>query len=287
MSSRGSTLAKYKRKITPTGEEVQRTGLRYRFMEFRRDISRLSHLVRLELSQQVYGLKFGHLWIVLEPALMALTYYFIVVLVFESVQAEATFAKFLVAIIFWRSHAMLTTSAPLFLITKGHQYVEQGFGLKIAFLEFLTQEVVLFGARYIVLLVFLFVAGYPPRWGWAAGIAVGAGMFCFSAMLSTWLAMAGVYFKDLGRLVGNFVWLWWYLSPGLYSFGQVPEWARVLFLVNPFSYILPAAHEMLLSVDSGVSIGFSMFLISILSGFFLAIGWRLMKSVAYAAPQRL
>ncbi len=278
---------RFRREITPAGQTRQGGSFHSLITEFFRDFRRVTHLVRLDLSQQVYGLSFGHFWVLLEPALMALTYYFIVVLIFTTNQSEATFAKFLVAIIFWRSHAVLTSTAPAFLLAKGQQYVEQGVGLKVAFLEFLTQEIFLFVVRYLVLLAFLWLAGYPPRMSWIAGLAIAAAMFCFTAMVSTWLAIGGVYFKDLGRLVGNFVWLWWYLSPGLYSFGQVPEWARALLIINPFSYILPAAHEALLSSESHHPVGLGMATITVASAILLLVGWRLMEVVAYAAPRRV
>lgn len=215
---------------------------------------------------------------------MAFAYYFLLSFVFRMQGADTTFAFFLVAIIFWRSHAMLTTSAPSFLSSKGYQYIDQGFGLNIAFLEFAAQELLLFFIRFLVLLSFLVLAGYSPHLSWLAGLYIGICMFCFTLALSIWLAILGMFFKDISKFVGHIVWLWWYLSPGLYSFGRIPEWAQPIFAINPFAYILPAAHSALLSYEFSYAHFFSNLLLATLSLAVMAIGWKLIKRLGYIVP---
>lgn len=270
--------------ISPTGEVFQKISFSKYIEQILRDSVRAIHLIRLDLKQQVFGLTLGHLWLLLEPALMALAYYFLLTFVFRMQGADTTFANFLVAIIFWRSHAMLITSAPSFLSSKGYQYIDQGFGLNIAFLEFSAQELVLFLFRFIVLLCFLVVAGYSPHFSWLAGLLVAACMFCFTLALSVWLAIIGMFLKDISKLVGHFVWLWWYLSPGLYSFGRIPEWAQPIFAINPFAYILPAAHSALLGYKFTYEHFLSNILLAAISLFFMVIGWRFMKRLGYIVP---
>lgn len=270
--------------ISSTGEVLQQVGLKKRIGQALRDVMRTLHIIRLDLKQQVFGLTLGHLWLLLEPALMALAYYFLLTFVFRIQGADTTFANFLVAIIFWRSHAMLITSAPSFLSVKGYQYIDQGFGLNLAFLEFAVQELVLFSIRFFVLLCFLVVAGYSPNLSWLAGLFVAACMFCFTLALSIWLAILGLFLKDIGKLVGHFVWLWWYLSPGLYSFGRIPEWAQPIFAINPFAYVLPAAHSALLSYEFSSEHFLSNLSLAVISLVCMAIGWRLIKRLGYVVP---
>jgi lipopolysaccharide transport system permease protein len=274
----------FSRVITPAGEVLQRVYLKGGIGQVSRDIVRALHIMRLDLKQQAFGLTLGRLWLLLEPALMALAYYFLLNFVFRMQGADTTFASFLIAIIFWRSHAMLTTSAPSFLSTKGYQYIDQGFGLNIAFLEFSAQELTLFSIRFLILLCFLVVADYTPHISWLAGLIIAACMFSFTLALSIWLAILGMFLKDIGKLVGHVVWLWWYLSPGLYSFGRIPEWAQPIFAINPFSYILPAAHSALLSYELTSMHLYSNLLLAAISLIFIAIGWRVMKRLGYFLP---
>lgn len=270
--------------ITPNGEVLRQVSFATRIATASRDVIRALHLIRLDLRQQVYGLTLGHLWLLLEPALMAAAYYFLLTFVFRMQGADTTFANFLVAIIYWRSHAMLTTSAPSFLSSKGYHYIDQGFGLNIAFLEFSAQELFLFAVRYFILLCFLLVAGYSPHMTWLAGLFVAACMFCFTLAVSIWLAILGMFLKDIGKLVGHFVWLWWYLSPGLYSFGRIPEWAQPIFALNPFAYILPAAHSALLGYEFSYDHFLSNFVLATISLGVIAFGWRVMKRLGYSVP---
>lgn len=267
--------------ITPRGEKVRHHGMRDRWQQLSRDMLRTFHLIRLELKQQAFGLSFGHLWLVLEPALQAGAYYFLLTVVFSMRGSDATFAFFFVAITYWRSNATLITSAPYFLTTKGHQYIEQGFGLNIALLEFAAQEVFLFFIRLAVLIAFLLVAGYMPALSWLFAIYVAICMFIFSLAISIWMAIGGTAFRDLGKLVGHVVWLWWYLSPGLYSIKRVPDWAEPIFALNPFSYIIPALHASLLDYEVKLSHFVSTTLIALVSLVILLAGWRFLKRFSY------
>lgn len=268
---------KYTVTITPKGQYFSLI----KSHSWMRDLMRVFYLIRLDLQQQAFGLTFGHLWLILEPALQAGAYYFLLTIVFGLKGSDSTFAFFLVAIIFWRSHALLTTGAPLFLITKGAQYLDQGFGLKIAFMEFAAQESFLFIMRLLVLFLFLTIAGYVPHLTWLYSLFIGFSMFCFSLCLASWLAILGAIFKDIGKFVGHVVWLWWYISPGLYNFNRIPLWAKPIFLLNPFSYIIPAAHSSLLNYEFTFFHFISNLSIIVVSLIFLFWGWRTMKKFSY------
>lgn len=276
---------KYTLIITPAGETLRDIGLHDRVANGLRDIFRAGHLIRLDLKQQAFGHTLGHLWLILEPFLQAATYYFLLTVVFNRSGSDATFAFFFVAITFWRSHAMLITSAPLFLVTKGNNYIEQGFGLNIAFIEFFTQEIVLFCLRFLVLIFFLLVAGYTPHFSWLAAVFVGACMFSFTLALSIWLAILGTIFKDSAKFVGHVVWLWWYVSPGLYSFDRIPSWAEPIFLLNPFSYIIPAAHAALLDYNFTLHHFLSNVILAMISIVTMYFGWKVLRRFGYALAQ--
>lgn len=284
MASSGEDLANYY-VVTPKGEISPGKSWARRLAEMWLDIKRTWYLIRLDLKQQTFGLSLGHLWLLLEPALQAGAYYFLLTVVFALRGADSTFAFFFVAITMWRSHSTLATSAPYFLSSKGHHYIEQGFGLKIAFLEFCAQEILLFMLRLMVLIMFLIVAGYTPSVTWLFILFVAVCMFSFSLALSVWLAILGVLFKDVGKLVGHVVWLWWYLSPGLYSIHRIPEWAKPIFALNPFNYIIPAAHSSLLNYHVSMEHVLYNGLVCVVSLVFMWVGWRLLRRFGYILAQ--
>jgi ABC-type polysaccharide/polyol phosphate export permease len=231
--------------ITPDGvrEEIP-PGMRLRRMG--RELLKAWRLVRIDLRSQSFGLYLGNLWFLLEPLLQAGAYYFLLSVVFRLQGADATFAFFFIGITFWRSHATLVTAGPYFLTGKGYPYVEQGLGLTPALFETIVGELLMLGLRLIVLFGFLIAVGHKPQFAWLLLVPVMAAQFVFSIALFMMLAVAGARFKDIGKLVGHAVWLWWYLSPGLYSLGRIPDWALFIYRANPFAYLMPSYHEIIL-----------------------------------------
>lgn len=231
--------------ITPEGIRRSTTlgsSLSNAWREFRKAY----RLVVIDLRMQSFGLYLGHLWFLIEPALQAGAYYFLLSVVFRMEGADSTFAFFFIGITFWRSHATLVTSAPYFLVSKGYSYIEQGLGLLPAILETLVSEVMLLAMRLAVLAGFLVAVGQPFYATWILVPIVVAVQFLFSMALFLFLSILGAMLKDVGRLVGHAVWLWWYLSPGLYSLGRIPDWAMVIYRANPFAYLMPSYHELIL-----------------------------------------
>lgn len=266
--------------ITPKGIHSER-DLPSLIAGIIREIAKAYRLVVIDLRAQSFGLYLGHLWFLIEPALQAGAYYFLLRVVFRMQGADATFAFFFIGITFWRSHATLITSAPYFLVSKGYSYIEQGLGLLPAVLETLVSEILLLLARLAVLAVFLIAIGTSLSWIWMLLPLVIISQFLFSMALFLIVSVVGAKYKDVGRLVGHVVWLWWYLSPGLYSLGRIPDWAIVFYRANPFAYIIPSYHEMILKGTwSGVNI-IGCGIIATVSVLVLALAYRFMYRFSY------
>lgn len=281
-TSRSSVDSRYGVTVTPHGVFSRPLGLVGLWREATRSIHRTIHLVRLELRQSSFGLYFGNLWLLLEPALQAGTYYFLLKVVFGIGGADASFSFFFTAVTFWRSHATLVSAAPYFLTVKGHHYVEQGFGLPIALLEVVANEILLLLVRVAVLLCFLVLAGYMPMWTWPLVVLVASVQLCCSMALHVWLSMLGVLVKDSGKFVGHVVWLWWYLSPGLYSIHRIPDWAAVVYNLNPFAHLIPAYHSLLLNGTIGQNAVLGLLAILAVSVLILWLGLMQMRRFSYS-----
>jgi ABC-type polysaccharide/polyol phosphate export permease len=266
--------------ITPEGIRRQQdfgTTVSQTFLEF----VKAYRLVMIDFRAQSFGLYLGHLWFLLEPALQAGAYYFLLKVIFRREGADATFAFFFIGITFWRSHATLLVGAPYFLISKGYSYIEQGLGLLPAVLESLVSEVLLLAMRMTVLGCFLIAIGLTPFASWMLLPAVIFVQFLFSMALFLVLSILGAVLKDIGRLVGHVVWLWWYLSPGLYSIGRIPDWALLIYRANPFAYMMPSYHEIILDGKWSSVNMWGCLVIGILSTLLLAYAYRSMLRFSY------
>ncbi len=266
--------------ITPEGmSEVM--GIGSRTARLKREFVKAFRLVELDLKSQSFGLYLGNLWFLLEPALQAGAYYFLLTVVFRMQGADATFAFFFIGITFWRMHATIVTSGPYFLTSKGYSYIEQGLGLQPAILETLLFELILLALRLVVLGGFLIAIGHKPMFAWLLLIPVIAVQTLFSMSLFLGLAIVGAKLKDIGKLVGHAVWLWWYLSPGLYSLGRIPDWALVIYRLNPFAYLMPSYHELILQGTWSQTNMLGCLVVGVLSGLALMVAYRQVFRFSY------
>jgi ABC-type polysaccharide/polyol phosphate export permease len=80
--------------------------------------------------------------------------------------------------------------------------------------------------------------------------------------------------------VSHIVWLWWYMSPGLYGIDRIPAWARPFYELNPFAHLIPATHSILLKGEFPEN-WVSLLVIFVASGLFLAAGALFLKKNSY------
>lgn len=266
--------------ITSKGMATQNLSIREALRLVKSDLTKVFYLVRLSLHQQVFGLTLGHFWHLLEPALEACCYYILIAVVFKAAGHDASFAFFFASVTLWKSHAALVVAGPTFFVARATQYIQSSLPLRMAYLEMIAGEFLLFLIRLLMLGGFLLAAGVPLAWTWVLVIPIAIVMFTFSAALAVWLSIFGLVFRDLGKFVGHAVWFWWYLSPGLYSISRVPDWAEPFYSLNPFAAILPALHSALLvgAVPEN-TVGLGIVWLASLVGLF--VGGKLVKRSAY------
>ncbi|MFC3079674.1 ABC transporter permease [Phenylobacterium terrae] len=224
---------------TPGGRWSSGSPIGLRLTEALRDLRVAWYLAGMSLRREFFGLSLGRIWLVLEPALQAWTYYILLKYIFSLSGASVSFATFFSAVTFWRSHASMCASSAN-LIVESTRYAGSDISLRVPYLEFLFSELISFGFRFAVLILFLRVSGYLLDVSHVYLLFIAMVQFAFSMSLSVWISVLGGFFRDTGRFVGHIVWLWWFFSPGLYTIGQVPEDIRWVYDLNPFAYIMPA-----------------------------------------------
>lgn len=193
--------------ITPLGIRRRRSSLSAKLSYCKKRVVTAFHLVRLSMQQEVYGLALGHLWLLIEPALLAFTYYLLIKVIFGVRGGDMNFAFFFTAVTFWRSHAVMVAGAPMFFVTRVQPYIQQGMGLDIAYLEQVVYEFILLLLRLCVLGFFLVASGASPSWFWIFAPVIGVVQFTFTMSCVVWLSYFGTIIRDLGRFVAHVVWL--------------------------------------------------------------------------------
>ncbi|HRK17677.1 MAG TPA: ABC transporter permease [Hyphomicrobiaceae bacterium] len=273
-------------RITPAGIERPALGIGQRIRIALEIIEKAYQIVRFNFKREAFGTWLGRLWLVIEPALQAGSYYFLIKFVFGLKGADTTFGFFFTAITFWRSHAVLVSSAPYFYLQRGSLYVQHNLGLGLAYTELVLQELILLVLRFAVLAVFLVVSGVSVGWSWLAIVPIAIVQFTFTLALVVWLSMAGTTIKDLGKIIGHVVWFWWYMSPGLYSAVRIPDWARPVYDLNPFAQIIPSLHQALLE-GRMPDRWWGLLQVWAISLMLLWLGWKMLRQVSYRLTRYL
>jgi lipopolysaccharide transport system permease protein len=206
----------------------------------------ISYMIKAELKSKHFRKLLGPLWWLFEPLAMAMTYYFLTIIVFHSSSGPNQFLFILVAVIAWRWFSKSIDESPLLLGSYASIIGRTNFPLLPLLYIYSGLQLVYFAAGIVV--VFAFLAAYGIQLTYTIAflpfVMLVQGTFIIG--LSSILARVGVYIKDLGSAVWIFTSIWFYLSPGIYSESLVPQQLRVLYELNPWATIFPAYRAILI-----------------------------------------
>ena len=92
----------------------------------------------------------------------------------------------------------------------------------------------------LVLVPFLLAYQVPPgpRLLWLPAIVLWQALLCLGLGMN--LAIAHVFFRDTGPLVGTGLNLWFYATPVFYSTAIMPRGISALYYLNPAAVIVPS-----------------------------------------------
>lgn len=205
----------------------------------------VTSLIRREIAGRYRGSMLGVLWSLLTPLFMLTVYTLVFGSIFksrwsgpdgDSVHGTGAFAVVLFAgLIVFQLFAEVLGRAPT-LVTSNVTYVK-----KIVFpLEILPVVAVgsaLFHAvvSFAVLLVFEFIfMGAIPLTALLAPLLIAP--FLLLLLGLGWLfAAIGVYFRDIGQLLGPVITAMMFLSPVLFPADSLPQWLQGWHLLNPLT----------------------------------------------------
>ena len=233
--------------ITPTGVRHPGKSFAESLAEIMANLSKVAFVIRCNIRRDAFGTSLGRLWMIIEPILQATTYFLLLKVILGVRGRDVEFVFIFSAITFWRSHATLSATSPNLIQSRGYDVVQNNLPLQMLYLEFFGTEAILFLMRLVILLAVLLASGVPPHASWLVMPLIALVQFMFTVALAVWLSIGGTFLPDFGKFVPFAVSIWWYLSPGLYSIGRVPDWVRPFYEANPFAHIIPALQHCLIS----------------------------------------
>ena len=207
----------------------------------------IESLVSRELKARYRGSVLGFLWSFVNPLLLLLVYVlvFTVILPVKRSAAIEPYALFFFCGILpwtWLNQSLLESSGVL--IAGGNLIKKVLFPAEVLPVVTVFTNLVQFILGLPVLLAFLAWSG---RLHWSAlllplPIVV---QLVFTLGLALFISALTVHFRDVQSILGHLLHLWFFASPVLYFYGEVPGWLRNVLRANPMSHILVSYQEML------------------------------------------
>jgi ABC-type polysaccharide/polyol phosphate export permease len=224
----------------------------------------IRYLVQADMKKRGSDTVLGNLWWILDP-LLQLVVYVILVAVLSRGKGIEDFPLFIfVAIIPWKWFSAVITDATTSVMRAEKLIRQIAFPKLVLPVSATSAGVVgfLWGlVPLAVLLLLPVLEGHPSRISlMLVWVPVIAGVqFIFTLALAILVSAGNVFFRDLGNALGHALRLWWFLSPGLYSFETLESTKFIkdhpiiadLFGLNPFAVLFEAYRSVIYGTPDG------------------------------------
>jgi len=205
-----------------------------------------------EVISRYRGSTLGLLWSFFHPLFMLTIYTFVFSVVFQArwgkeIHNQAEFALILFAgLIVYSLFAECVNRAPGLVLGNANYVKKVVFPLEI--LPWIAMGSALFHAAVSigVLLLFQLALYFSLPWTVLTLPLVLFPLILFTVGISWFLASCGVFLRDVGQTVGLLTTALLFLSPVLYPFSALPESFRHYLLLNPLTFIIEQARDVLL-----------------------------------------
>jgi len=237
----------------------------------------IKHMVLREVASRYKGSLLGLMWAVINPILMLAVYTFFFSVVFQSRWSGAghvgSDSKFEFAIVLYAGLLVFNlfseciARAPSLILSNANYVKKVVFPLEVlpwvALGSALFHVLIGFG----VILVFIVLAGMPLH---ASAVLFPLVLLPLVPMIMglCWLlSSVGVFFRDIGQIIGMALTALMFLSPIFYPTSALPEPLQSLLYWNPLTFVIEQSRNVLiwgtlpdfggLLVYSAVSLGVS------------------------------
>lgn len=181
----------------------------------------------------------GRLWVVIQPLIMMMIYYFIFGVVLKLKTGEVPFPLFLLGgILVWQVFSNAAGGIANSLIGSSHLINKIYFPRLVIPVSHSMSGLVDFAFSFVVLLGFMAVMRHPPTWLAPLSLVFVALAMAWGLGMGLWFAPLRVRYPDLQHLVPLILQVMLYLSPVFYAPSVVPERYQVLYYANPTAGII-------------------------------------------------
>ncbi len=236
-------------------------------------------LTRREILGRYRGSLIGVLWSFLTPLLMLGIYTFVFSVVFQArwggdTGSKTDFALILFAgLMIFNLFSETINRAPGLVLENANYVKKVVFPIEILPIISLGTALFHFSISFLVWLLFtLLFRGIPPVTIFMLPIVLAP--FFLIILGASWaLASLGVYVRDVRQIIGVFVTVSMFLSPLFYSISVLPEPYRIFMHVNPLTFVIEQARNVMIWGEGIHWLGWGLYLLISLGVALLGYFW--------------
>jgi lipopolysaccharide transport system permease protein len=212
----------------------------YRYREL------FGNLFRRDLQTRYKGSSLGVAWSLLNPLVLMGIYFLVFSLLWKVASVPHYGLYLLVGLALWLFFSTSLTTASKSMVDSAALVKKVRFPRQLVPLSVVATQLVTFAAMILVLMVVDVIVIPETRDTFLLAIPVSAGIVAFVAGFALLVSCANVVFRDVEHLVTAALLPWFFLTPVLYSFDQLPgsfqrEWVTdLMYWGNPLTPALEA-----------------------------------------------
>jgi lipopolysaccharide transport system permease protein len=211
----------------------------------------ISQFTKREIISRYKGSYLGVLWSFVTPLLMLLIYTFVFSEIFKSKWSPSSDSKlefaFLVfcGLIIFNIFAEVITRAPSVVISNPNYVKKVIFPLEILPVVILLSSLFQSFISFMILLIGLYLYLGTLHWTVVLLPLVLVPIILLTIGLGWILASLGVFFRDIGQIIGLVVQATMLLSPIFYPISLIPSEFKLIYNLNPLTYVVEDTRRIL------------------------------------------
>jgi lipopolysaccharide transport system permease protein len=216
----------------------------------------IKHMVLREVASRYKGSLLGLMWAVINPILMLAVYTFFFSVVFQSRWSGAghlsSGSKFEFAIVLYAGLLVFNlfseciARAPSLILSNANYVKKVVFPLEVLPWVALGSALFHLLIGFGVILVFIVLAGMPLHVSALLFPLVLLPLVPMIMGLSWLLSSVGVFFRDIGQIIGMVLTALMFLSPIFYPTSALPESLQSLLYWNPLTFVIEQSRNVLI-----------------------------------------
>jgi len=207
-------------------------------------------LASVDFKLKYAGSALGYVWSVLKPLMLFTVLY----LVFGRVFHLSSISKYyplslLIGIVLFTFFGDATSMGMTSIVARESLIRKMAFPRLIIPASATLTAAITFAINLTVVIGFVAWNQIVPRIDWLLILLLLAELYAFVLGVSLILSTLFVRFRDIGQIWELALQLLFYASPIIYPVGYLPDWARRLAFLNPFTQVMQDIRALLLYGD--------------------------------------